>query len=191
MIHTKDFLHFPSGFYPQAKPAAVSFLIFKEKNTFYLGMILRNAYPGVHSAQVGFPGGKFDEGSDETLLDACFRECFEELGIKLKEENILGRNDDIYIPPSNFKVRSYITLLPNLPDLVIDEREVNQFLKVPLDIFYHSQNYRQTTISTHTGSSFKTLGVLFNGLTIWGASLKMIQLFVQKHPNFIKEGSLS
>ena len=43
-------------------------------------LILRKTYKGVHSAQVGFPGGKLEK-EDKTIQDAALRETEEEVGI--------------------------------------------------------------------------------------------------------------
>ncbi|MGB1611791.1 MAG: NUDIX domain-containing protein [Flavobacteriaceae bacterium] len=63
------------------KNAAVICLFYKGiqgETSFYL--IRRSSYPGVHSNQVGFPGGQIDP-SDQTPWDAAKRELWEELGI--------------------------------------------------------------------------------------------------------------
>ena len=45
-----------------AKTAAVLALFYpSETNETYLVLILRKTYKGVHSAQVGFPGGKYED----------------------------------------------------------------------------------------------------------------------------------
>lgn len=186
MHKNPDFLFFPDTYYPQAKSAAVCFFVFKENNQFFLGMILRNKYPGVHSNQVGFPGGKFDKEFDSNLLDACIRETYEELGVKLKEHQIVDVLNDVYIPPSNFKVRPYFVLLESLPKLSLDEREVNKFLKIPLSLFYKKENFKNREIKTNINTTINTASVLFKDYLIWGASLLMIQSFVKKYPHFIE-----
>ena len=46
-----------------AKKAAVLVLFYpSEENRTHFVLILRKTYKGVHSAQVGFPGGKWEEG---------------------------------------------------------------------------------------------------------------------------------
>ena len=43
-------------------------------------LILRKTYKGVHSNQVGFPGGKVEE-TDVDMLDTALRETEEEIGV--------------------------------------------------------------------------------------------------------------
>ena len=42
-------------------------------------LIQRNRYPGVHSGQIGFPGGQSEPG-DRDMLDTALRESCEEVG---------------------------------------------------------------------------------------------------------------
>ena len=50
----------------------------------YFYLIRRSSYPGVHSNQVGFPGGQIDP-SDQTPWHAAKRELWEELGISSQQ----------------------------------------------------------------------------------------------------------
>src|SRR5690554_4813867 len=49
----------------------------------HLILILRKIYKGIHSAQVGFPGGKMEK-YDRSLEEAALRETEEEIGVDRK-----------------------------------------------------------------------------------------------------------
>jgi len=72
-----------------------------------LVLILRKSYEGVHSAQVGFPGGKL-EPNDDSLEHAALRETFEEIGVPVDDIEVLSPLTEVYIPPSNFYVQPYL-----------------------------------------------------------------------------------
>jgi len=55
-------------------------------------LTLRAAGLRAHSSQWALPGGRCDEG--ETQVTAALRELHEELGLELREENVLGLLDD-------------------------------------------------------------------------------------------------
>ena len=63
--------------------------------------ILRNTYPGVHSSQIGFPGGQ-QEKSDRDLLHTALRETEEEVGVPAGRICPIRSLSRVYIPPSNF-----------------------------------------------------------------------------------------
>ena len=43
------------------RKAAVLMLFYPKNSVTHLALIVRNSYPGVHSSQIGFPGGKVEE----------------------------------------------------------------------------------------------------------------------------------
>ena len=73
-------------------------------------LILRKTYKGVHSAQVGFPGGKL-EPQDESLEYTAVRETQEEVGVPLKDIKVIKAMTEVYIPPSNFTVHPFMLSL--------------------------------------------------------------------------------
>ncbi|NND89101.1 MAG: CoA pyrophosphatase, partial [Flavobacteriaceae bacterium] len=73
----------------------------------HLILILRKTYKGVHSAQVGFPGGKI-EPEDDTIEMTALREMEEEVGVDREEVAVLKKLTEIYIPPSDFFVQPFL-----------------------------------------------------------------------------------
>ena len=69
------------------------------KTFFYL--IRRSNYPGVHSNQIGFPGGQIDS-TDKSPWDAAKRELEEEIGISAKGVTLIKEMTPLYILPSRF-----------------------------------------------------------------------------------------
>ena len=67
----------------------------------HLALIVRNTYPGVHSSQISFPGGK-EEEEDLNLEHTALRETEEEVGVEQNKVKIIRPFSKIYIPPSNF-----------------------------------------------------------------------------------------
>ncbi|GAG81748.1 unnamed protein product, partial [marine sediment metagenome] len=58
---------------------SVLILIFPKNKKINIVLIQRATYPGVHSGQISFPGGKFEKG-DKDLIDTALRETKEEIG---------------------------------------------------------------------------------------------------------------
>ncbi len=70
-------------------------------------LILRKKYPGVHSGQVGFPGGRLEPG-DQSLLHTALRETEEEVGTPGSNIQVIRPVSELYIPPSNFQVQPFL-----------------------------------------------------------------------------------
>ena len=85
------------------KKAAVMMLFYPKNGRTHLVLIVRNSYKGVHSAQIAFPGGKY-ETADITLEKTALRETHEEIGIHPEKIEIIMPFTNLYIPPSNFMV---------------------------------------------------------------------------------------
>ena len=83
----------------KAKKAAVMALFYpNQDDETLLALILRNTYKGVHSAQVGFPGGK-QESSDISSEHTALRETQEEIGVLQQDITVLKKLTKIsYLP---------------------------------------------------------------------------------------------
>lgn len=157
-----------------AKKAGVMVLFYPSENLeTYLILILRKTYKGVHSAQVGFPGGKLEE-EDETIQDAALRETEEEVGIPRETISVLKKLTEIYIPPSNFFVQPFLGITTELPKFIPQEEEVEALIEVSLSDFMDDENITIQTLSTSYAKSIEVPAFKFNGHIVWGATAMML-----------------
>ena len=118
-----------------AKRAGVLALFYPTiDNKTHFALILRKTYMGVHSAQIGFPGGKFED-SDISLKETALRETEEEVGIVRNSVSILKQLTEVYIPPSNFFVQPFLGITKTNPIFKLQEEEVEELIEVPLTHF--------------------------------------------------------
>ena len=69
-------------------------------------LIERNKYPGVHSGQISFPGGKYED-KDKDLLATALREANEEVAIQKSTVDYIRTLSKVFIPPSKFMVTPF------------------------------------------------------------------------------------
>lgn len=136
-------------------------------------LILRKTYKGVHSAQVGFPGGKLEDG-DENIQDAALRETEEEVGIARETISVIKKLTEIYIPPSNFFVQPFLGITTALPKFVPQEEEVEALIEVSLRDFMDDINIITQTLSTSYAESIEVPAFKLNGHIVWGATAMML-----------------
>jgi 8-oxo-dGTP pyrophosphatase MutT (NUDIX family) len=136
-------------------------------------LILRKTYKGVHSAQVGFPGGKQEE-NDLSLEHAALRETEEEVGVHSASIMVLKKLTEIYIPPSNFFVQPYLGITPVTPKFTLQEDEVETLIEVPLTHFMDDSILITETISTSYGKHINVPAYRLNGHIVWGATAMML-----------------
>ena len=159
---------------PNPKLSAVLILFYPVSNNICTMLILRNTYKGVHSAQIGFPGGKMEAG-DADLEATALREAHEEVGVKPNQVEIIGKLSDLYIPPSGYLVQPYIGYTNDKPNFIRDENEVAQLIEVSADTIMDESIVGKKKIQLG-GSKLKIKYPFFdvNGHTVWGATAMMI-----------------
>ncbi len=136
-------------------------------------LILRKVYEGVHSNQIGFPGGKLEE-QDRDLLQTALRETHEEVGVVPSTVKVIKELSEVYIPPSNFLVRPYMGIYPDPKPFVKDETEVERLVEVYLRDFMDDSNLIQENLSTSYAKNINVPAYKLNGYTVWGATAMML-----------------
>jgi 8-oxo-dGTP pyrophosphatase MutT (NUDIX family) len=85
-----------------------------------------------HPGQVSFPGGSIDP-SDASPEAAALREAEEETGVDPEGIEVFATLPELWLPPSNFAVTPVLAWWREpTPVTVVDEREVNAVLRVPI-----------------------------------------------------------
>ena len=114
------------------KESAVLLLLYKKNDRLYFPLIKRPEYDGVHSRQIGLPGGQ-REKKDRDLFATAVRETNEEIGADVNNISILGSLSEIYIPPSNFLVKPVVGFYDPFKTFIPDKSEVSRILTSSLD----------------------------------------------------------
>ena len=157
-----------------AKKAGVLALFYPNVNKkTTLVLILRNTYNGVHSAQIGFPGGKLED-QDKSLQDAAVRETFEEVGVPIHNINVVKQLSEVYIPPSNFYVQPFIGISQNTPSFIKQEDEVEAIIEVELQHFLDDKCVITKMVSTSYSIDVEVPAFKLNGHVVWGATAMML-----------------
>lgn len=156
------------------KRAGVMALFYPDVNqNTKLLLILRKTYQGVHSNQIGFPGGKVEE-KDENILETALRETHEEVGVTPESVEVLKELSEVYIPPSNFLVQPFMGIYSNPGRFVIQESEVEALVEVYLRDFLDNSNHIEENLSTSYAKSINVPAYKLNGYTVWGATAMMM-----------------
>ncbi len=157
-----------------AKLAGVWALFYPHNNDeTYLALILRKTYKGVHSAQVGFPGGKYED-ADNDLMITALRETEEEIGVPQNAIQVISAMSPIYIPPSNFKVHPYIGITHTTPKFIKQDDEVEAIIEVKLSTLMNDANVITTTVPTSYNIHVEVPAFQLNNHIVWGATAMML-----------------
>lgn len=156
--------------------AAVSIILVKETDPEII-LIKRQKYDGHHSGQISFPGGK-QEACDENLLETSIRETFEEIGIKLAQEDVLGELSPLQIPVSGFIVKPYVFKYTGTLNFSPDKHEVNYVIVAPVRDFLNSKNVKTKNIEVLDGKLEVPYYDIRNE-TIWGATAMILSELIE------------
>lgn len=155
------------------RKAAVMMLFYPKNDITHLALIMRNKYPGIHSSQVAFPGGKV-EIEDIDLAHTALRETHEEIGISPNQIKIIRAFSEIYIPPSQFLVSPFMGI--SLSEIIFNpsEAEVAGMIELPLHHFLDDVNVVHVPMTTSYASEISVPAYKFGEFLVWGATAMMM-----------------
>jgi 8-oxo-dGTP pyrophosphatase MutT (NUDIX family) len=155
------------------KKAAVLALFYPdEHNETKILLIKRAKYNGPHSAQISFPGGKFEE-NDISLKNTALRETEEEVGVKINDVTVLKEMTNIFIPASNFLVTPFLAY-SNQPLFFKINHEVEDIIEVSLSNLLNSNSISLTSITTSNTKKISVPCFKLNNYNVWGATAMML-----------------
>jgi 8-oxo-dGTP pyrophosphatase MutT (NUDIX family) len=156
-----------------AKKAAVMMLFYPKDGNTHLVLIKRNSYPGVHSSQIAFPGGKVEE-ADKDFQETALRETFEEIGVSPDKINVIRNFTPLYIPPSDFLVFPFMGVCFSEIQFVLQQEEVAGIIEVPLKTLLDDAIISSKTLDTSYAKSLVVPVFLFDEHVVWGATAMML-----------------
>ncbi len=157
----------------QPKQAAVMMLVYPKNQMAHLVLIQRNAYPGVHSSQIAFPGGKI-ELADADFTQTALRETHEEIGILPTQIELIRPFTEVYIPPSNFMVYPFLGYSNSELIFQPDPAEVAHIIELPLMEFLSDENVIVQNMDTSYSKSIDVPSFKLQGHFVWGATAMML-----------------
>jgi len=136
-------------------------------------LIRRNVYPGAHSGQISFPGGRCEKNDTDLWKTAC-RETFEELGIPANHLEMVGPLTNFYIPLSNYLIHPFVAArTATAGEIITNPREVVDYKKIPIKVF-DPQKAIQFDVDHQDGTKRSAPAWLYEDYVIWGATAMIL-----------------
>ncbi|MCQ4034271.1 NUDIX hydrolase [Kaistella montana] len=158
------------------KFAAVNIVLYLKNNEWYFPLMVRSTNErDRHSGQISLPGGKKEE-YDPNFEATAKRETSEEMGIGEHYIRIIREMSPIYIPPSNFYVRPFISYTKKNPEFILQESEAVELIEFPISsILTLSDRPEMMVLPSSRGIEVPVIN--FNGYIIWGATSMILSEF--------------
>jgi len=170
------------GIYPSApneetSRGAVLILLYPIADRIHTALMQRPEYPGVHSNQISFPGGK-SESFDRHIQDTAIREAKEEIGVSGNDIRICGLLSPLFIPVSNIEVIPVVGFLFSKPVFIPDPEEVCFIIEAGIDELADPAIIKRKSMEI----SGKVISIPYyrvRDLHIWGATAMIISEFLE------------
>jgi len=161
------------------RKSAIALICYQIESELVFILIQRPTYEGKHSGQISFPGGKKEE-SDPDLEFTARRETFEEIGVALTDNHLIGKLSTVFIPVSKFIIEPYLYFLESEPVFIPDIREVASIFTPLIGELTNESNVRLRTMDLPKGLKLKNVPY-FNLLNkeVWGATALILSEFKQ------------
>ena len=159
-----------------ARRGAVLMLFYPWKKRVHLPLILRASYNGVHSGQIGLPGGGYEE-MDADLTATALRETYEEVGVHPSAVTVLGHLTELYVSASNYLVQPVVGWTDYRPAFRCDPYEVAELIEAPLADFLDPHN-RCEEVWKLRGREVVVPYFNIQGQIVWGATAMMLSEFL-------------
>lgn len=154
-----------------ARRAAVLIPVLLDPEGVEIVYTVRKGHLNDHAGQISFPGGSL-EPEDDSLLDTALREAEEEIDLSRNLVEVIGELEEMYIPPSNFRVSPYVGLLPHRAEFAIDPREVEEVFTAPLADLLAPEAF-QKVVWNRDGRDYEVPVFAVEGYEVWGATAAM------------------
>jgi 8-oxo-dGTP pyrophosphatase MutT (NUDIX family) len=122
-----------------------------------------------HAGQISFPGGSM-EPDDGSLMETALREAEEEIDLSPGLVEVIGELEEMYIPPSNFRVSPFVGFLPPGAEMVLAPDEVEEIFTVSLATLTAPETFRKV-LWRRDGRGYEVpVFAVENSGNIWGAT---------------------
>ncbi|HKR65666.1 MAG TPA: CoA pyrophosphatase [Thermoanaerobaculia bacterium] len=159
---------------PQHRRACVLIPLIRNGERWSILFTRRSENLAAHSGQIAFPGGAL-EGS-ESLEEAATREAEEEVGIRPRDVELIGRLDDM-ITHSGFLVAPFVGVIHEPVEYVIQEAEVVEVFEVPVESLLDIGN-PEVRYVPFRGKEYPAYFYHHGDHEIWGLTGRMLKAFL-------------
>jgi 8-oxo-dGTP pyrophosphatase MutT (NUDIX family) len=128
------------------------------------------------SGQIAFPGGH-KASTDRSFLETAIREAHEEVGIDLREHELLGQLPLVYARTRRVQVAPFVFELKT-GVIVKSNEEVAEKFWVPLSILGVSEVNR-TEVKVDEGK-LNVEAYIYGGNTVWGLTFRIINILLDR-----------
>ena len=160
----------------EPKESSVLIVLFEKGDELYFPLIQRPMYTGVHSGQIGLPGGKVED-HDKDRIETALRETEEEIGVSAGDVTVIGKLTELYVQASHYNVMPVVGYLPYQPVYNPDPEEVSRVIEGRAGDLIADRNRKVKELLIQ--NKYKIVAPYFEieNETVWGATAMILSEF--------------
>lgn len=154
--------------------AAVIVPVYRDKNGELKLVLIRRSEFGVHSGQLAFPGGRYEQ-SDKSMLHTALRETEEEIGLKKENIFVLSPLPLIETLATGYRIHPFLARIIPPDNWIIQETEVAEVLEMSIANLANPQYHAEEMMKLENWPSGLNIPFFKVGpYKLWGASYRII-----------------
>jgi 8-oxo-dGTP pyrophosphatase MutT (NUDIX family) len=153
--------------------AGVVIPIFEKDGEVHIVLTKRTDTVRIHKGEVSFPGGMCEE-EDGNTMNTALRECCEEIGVRSKDVEIIGKMDDMFTM-TGFIITPYVGIIPYPYQFKTNPGEVAYVICLPLQRLKEVEPLMEE--AEYEGRVNVVPSFYYNGDRIWGATCRILLKF--------------
>lgn len=123
-----------------------------------------------HAGEISFPGGRMSV-YDDSLVDTAIRETYEEIGLKVSKENILGCLTPTNTYTTKILIFPFVAIISGGVNNLVPNEEVEEIIEIPLERLTNSVEIDKA----HSSNSYQMFKFTVGGHLIWGATARILK----------------
>lgn len=127
-----------------------------------------------HAGEISFPGGRKCI-NDNSLIDTAIRETYEEIGLLIDKENIVGCLDPTNTYTTKIQIYPFVVVLTELTKALLPNEEVDEIIVIPLEKLMQSVEIDKV----HSNSNQKMFKFSVGEHFIWGATARILKNLIE------------
>ncbi|MBP7691629.1 MAG: CoA pyrophosphatase [Anaerolineales bacterium] len=161
----------------EARPAAVLVPLLQKDGAWQLLLTQRTHTVESHKGQVAFPGGRVDP-EDASRVETALRETEEEIGLPRQQVRVLGQLDEL-LTVTQYRVTPIVGVIPWPWAWRLSTAELSEVFTVPVRWLADPANRHVELREPYVpGPKIEVYYFYYEAYTIWGATARIIQNFV-------------
>ncbi len=159
-----------------AIPSAVLILLYQENDDVHFILTERTNEVQHHKGQISFPGGSWEE--EEQLYETATRETEEELGIPIKNIEIVSELTPLFINVTGYIIHPFVGFVATKPNIIPQPNEVSNVFTATIFELLNPINSK-TELWTIRETPVDVPFFKFGKYKVWGATAMILSEFQQ------------